>query len=68
MTKSEAYEEMQKGNKIRHEYYSPNEYLFINRQGRIETEDGYTHSRFGNFWMKIQKWENGWSVFKEPQK
>jgi len=33
MTKDEAYQEMLKGNKVRHEYYSSDEYVFINADG-----------------------------------
>lgn len=66
MTKQEAYHEMLKGNKVRHEYYSPDEYVFINDKGEFETEDGYTHGGiYDEFWVIYQKWETGWSLFKD---
>lgn len=66
MTKSEAYQAMLNGYKIRHEYYSPEEYTFINKDNKIETEDGCVHGkRFDEFWNIYQKWETGWSIYNE---
>ena len=43
MTKQQAYEQMLKGFKMKHKYYSPEEFVFINENGEFETEDGYSH-------------------------
>jgi hypothetical protein len=66
MTKQEAYAAMQQGHKVRHEYYSPEEYVFINKKGNFQTEDGYDQGGiYDEFWFKYQKWETGWSIYEE---
>lgn len=40
MTKEEAYQAMLGGKKVRHQYYSDSEFLFINKNSKFETEDG----------------------------
>jgi len=68
MTKAEAYEAMTQGHRIRHEYYTPEEYAFINKDGKIETEDGCVMgSRFDEFWAYYQKWETGWSIVESKE-
>ena len=63
MTKKEAYQAMVSGLKVRHEYYSSNEYVFINKDGKIQTEDGCIHGKqFDEFWNIRQVWETGWSI------
>jgi hypothetical protein len=67
MTKDEAYDAMVAGKKIRHQYYSPEEFAFINADGEIETEEGCKHGgMFDEFWAIYQKWEDGWEIFEEP--
>lgn len=62
ITKAEAYELMLKGHKIRHRYYEPHEYLYM-QHGMIYTEEGYPMGGGeGNFWRVIQKWEQGWET------
>lgn len=66
MTKQEAYAAMQQGRKVRHEYYSPEEYVFINKKGNLETEDGCDHGGiYDEFWGIYQKWQTGWSIYEE---
>lgn len=66
MTRQEAYEAMLRGDKVRHDNYSSDEYLMINKYGDFETEDEYTHGGiFDEFWTKYQKWEDGWELFGE---
>lgn len=68
MTKNEAYQEMLKGFKMKHEYYSPEEFVFINEDGKFETEDGCVHgNRFDEFWSVYQKWEDGWDYYDEDK-
>ena len=63
MTKQEAYKAMEEGHKVRHRYYTSDEYIFLNKNGLIESENGYVHGdRFNEFWIVYQKWENGWSI------
>jgi hypothetical protein len=64
MTKQEAYREMLLGFKMKHQHYSPEEFVFINADGQFETEDGCIHGGVNDeFWSVYQKWENGWAYF-----
>jgi len=67
MNQAEAYNEMVKGNRVRNEYYSPEEYAFINSDGKIETEDGCVMgSKFDEFWHCYQSNLGGeWSVIND---
>lgn len=66
MTKQEAYNEMLKGFKMKHQYYSPEEFVFINENGEFETEDGYSHGGINDeFWSVYQKWEDGWDYYNK---
>jgi hypothetical protein len=62
VSKEDAYELMMQGHKIRHEYYTDDEYLYM-KNGIIYDENeyrmGYGHEEF---WQRIQKWEMGWST------
>lgn len=65
MTKTEAYEHMEKGYKVRHEYYSDHEYVFLNKNGELQTEEGCRHgTKNDEFWTKYQIWEEGWSIHR----
>jgi len=65
MTHDQAYQAMENGEKVTHQYYSDDEYAFINNDGNIETEDGCIHGgRFDKFWDKYQKWNIGWEIYK----
>lgn len=64
MTKDQAYQEMLKGFKMKHEYYSDDEYVFINSDGKFETEDGCVHGGVHDeFWSVYQKWNDGWDYY-----
>lgn len=66
MTKLEACQMMIAGHKVKHSYYSPEEYVFINAAGEFETEDGYTCGGiFDEFWSRYQKWEDGWELYDD---
>lgn len=43
------------GKKVRNIRYSPEEYLFLNENGQMETEDGHTHGNFNSEFWQIQK-------------
>jgi len=65
MTKQEAYALMEQGKKVRHQYYSDGEWVTLDKNRQIQTEEGYTHgNRFGEFWATIQHWEDGWEEVK----
>jgi len=66
MTKEEAYQLMLTGKKVRHEYYSDGEYVMLDANRHLKTEDGCTHgNRFDEFWTRYQKWEDGWEEYVE---
>ena len=68
MTKQEAHKEMLKGHKMRHQYYSPEEFVFINANNEFETEDGYSHGGiYDEFWQVYQKWEDGWGYHRDNE-
>lgn len=64
MTKQEAIQAMQDGKKVRHEYFSDDEFIFM-IDDEICDERGF-QMRAGNidFWTdrKGEQWENGWSI------
>ena len=62
MNREEALREMRDGAKVRHQYFTREEYLFMDRYDRIMTEDGYDLS--GEF-FKNDFFETGWSVVKD---
>ena len=68
MTKKEAYKFMVDNPdvKIRHDYYSDNEYIFMNENEEIITEEGYNMGdHTGEFWSKYQIFEDGWEVVEQ---
>jgi hypothetical protein len=66
MTRQEALKAMKEGKKVRHEYYSPEEFLFINQDGNFQTEDGCIHGWVSDeFWSVWQKWPDGWDLVIE---
>ena len=55
MNKHQAYEAMCQGHKVCNEYYTPEEYAFINQNGLIEYEDGcVVGNQFSENWVKYQ--------------
>ena len=61
MNREEALREMRDGAKVRHQYFTCEEYLFMDRYDRIMTEDSMSFS--GEF-FKNDFFETGWSVVK----
>lgn len=61
MTRLEALESIKQGNKITHQYFLDNEYLFY-KDGEILTEDGYNFEE--QFWG-MDFFENGWSTYNK---
>lgn len=50
------------GKVVKHCYYSDDEYLFVNDNGLLQTEEGYTHSFGGEFWSVYQQFPDGWEI------
>jgi hypothetical protein len=67
LTKTQARQALIEGKKVRNIHYSDNEYLFLNKNGDLETEDGYTYGGFlSEFWNDIQsKLPDEWYVVEE---
>lgn len=66
MTKTEAIQQMQKGVRITHEWFSDQEWMTI-KDGKILLEDGLKCSS-DEFWSyrTNESWNDGYSLFK-PQ-
>lgn len=66
MTKDEAYIAMQDGKKVSREYFSFNEYIWMDDKGVIRSEEGYN---FTEWWNKTEPLldngnKNPWTIFK----
>jgi hypothetical protein len=65
MNKKEAEIALQQGHKIKHEYYSDNEYIFM-VDDVIFSEEGYSHGNINSeFWIKYQIWDSGWDYYNK---
>lgn len=69
MTSKEAYEAMENGSKVTHEYFSSNQYLYMRKDGIIYDEEGCSWCIKEPF--PKTAWEeystnnkNGWSIWK----
>lgn len=66
MTRLEAIEEMKKGNRITHRYFTDDEWVSSNKYGDIYTlEDGVqcTKHEFWR-WRSSISWSDGYEIFK----
>ena len=65
MNKQEAIEQMKKGIKITHEWFSKDEWVTMNSRGEIVLEDGFICSP-NEFWQwrTSGTWNNGYSLFE----
>lgn len=63
MTKEEAIRAMSEGKKVRHRYFSKDEWVTINSSVLYEFEDGVKVGP-SLFWMDRQDsyWNDGWSL------
>lgn len=63
MTKEEAIRAMSEGKKVRHRYFSKDEWVTINSSELYEFEDGIKVDS-SLFWMDRQDsyWNDGWSL------
>jgi acyl-coenzyme A synthetase/AMP-(fatty) acid ligase len=64
MTKQEAMEAIQNGEKVTHQYFSKEEYLYKRDDGAVVSEDGYKVTL--DFWSyrTDPEWQINWSIFK----
>ena len=69
MTRSEAVVAMVEGKKVRHKYFSPDEWIEMDKaSGKIFSEDGVSWGHLYDEGMEIRKggfWEDGWELFDE---
>ena len=65
MTKKEAIQAMRKGHKVTHRYFTSEEYITMDSQDNIVTEEGYKTPE-ANFWTDriSESWEEGWELWK----
>ena len=66
MTRTEALNAMQKGHKVTHDYFSPEEYCYM-KDGCIYTEEGYNvGGPKSEFWSirSGNDWEEGWHLYQ----
>lgn len=65
MTREEALAAMKQGFKVRQEYFTPEEYLYMRNDGVIVSEDGYDFNDWFNIITPATKWKlTGWSIYK----
>lgn len=60
----EAYQEMFKGNKITHEYFSDDEFLYIDNKNIIRDEKGYNFEDGWESRLNDKTFYLGWRVKK----
>lgn len=64
MTKLEAIEQMQKGMKITHRYFSPDEWMTMRSDGMMALEDGVICIPEDIWrWRTSMDWDDGYSLF-----
>jgi len=66
MNKNEAILAMREGKKVRHDYFSPDEWMTMTPDGKILLEDGVICSQ-KEFWQwRVEKqWDTGWELYTE---
>ena len=66
MTKDQMMLELKAYKKITHRYFSPEEWMRMTKDGKIELEDGVICKPF-MFWFDRSgpAWDDGWSIYKE---
>lgn len=64
MTKREAIEQMHKGMKITHRYFSPDEWMTMRSDGMMVLEDGVICTPEDIWrWRTSIDWDDGYSLF-----
>lgn len=66
MTREEALAAMRQGLKVRQEYFTPEEFLYMTDDGVIMSEDGYDFDVWFYIITPATKWKlKGWSIHHE---
>jgi len=60
MGREEALKLLHEGKKVTHTYFMSNEYVFIEKNGIITTDDGFD---FTEQWWKYDKFKDGWMEY-----
>lgn len=65
MTKKEAIEAMERGEKVTHEQFNPEEWISM-EEGRLVSDDGL-HYDSHCFWYtrRGEDWDDGWSIWED---
>ena len=68
MTKLEAIKAMKAGAKVTHRYFEPKEWITMEGNLTIVTQEGYAISTT-EFWILRNKpqWDLGWEIWSTPQ-
>lgn len=66
MTKLEAIQAMRDGKKVRHYYFSPDEWMSLTSGGNFLLEDGVVciPAEFW-FWRTEKEWDTDWEIYTE---
>jgi len=69
MDKVEAIAKLKLGNKLTHEYFTSEEYIFLLGL-RVFSEDGVCHGTIGEFFSHrtVLGWNTGWSIYIKQDK
>ena len=62
MTKDEAIQAMKKGFKVTHQYFSSDEFIYM-ENGRIHDENGYDLDDEFWQWRQEDYWLTGWDLY-----
>jgi hypothetical protein len=62
MTKTEAIKAMSEGHKVRHTYFTSDEFVYVDDKGYMLDEKGYVMGP--EFWelRTGKQWDDGWSL------
>jgi len=65
MTKQEAIEQMQKGKKVTHRYFTKDEWIESNLHGTMLFLSGRVHCLPNEFWRDRtdESWNSDWEIF-----
>jgi len=66
MTKEDAIELMKQGVKMTHAYFTPEEWVYIGKNGQYVLEDGVEcHRQEFWQWRQAESWKDGWERWKK---
>jgi formylmethanofuran:tetrahydromethanopterin formyltransferase len=62
MTKQQAIDSLRQGRKVSHIFFMAGEFVFINKSGEVQSEDGVIHPEFWKL-RNSPEWEQGWLLY-----